>query len=121
MKKRVYVVINKGFTLVELLVVIILISLIAVITVPTFLGYGKSSRESLNKTQEKIIIDAAKKYVIYNEVNGNVCTSELASKGYLNKSDIKDVRTDKVFSNSCVKISCEEDGCEYNFVDECDC
>ena len=54
---------NKGFTLVELMAVIIIISLIALLTFPNIVNQIKKTRKFNNKTVEDIIIEQAKKYI----------------------------------------------------------
>ena len=55
---------NKGFTLVELLAVLILLSIIIIIAVPNVLSALTSSKDSLNKIQKKNVEYAAEKLIL---------------------------------------------------------
>ena len=55
---------KKGFTLVELLTVVILLSLIAIITTPVIIGVLNSSKDNLHQQQVKIIEKAAERWGI---------------------------------------------------------
>lgn len=54
---------NKGFTLVELLAVIVILALIALITVPNILKTINNSKGKLETVQEETLKDACKNYV----------------------------------------------------------
>ncbi len=58
---------RNGFTLVELMAVIIIISLIALLTFPNIINQIKKTKKSNNKMIEDVIIEQAKKYVNDNE------------------------------------------------------
>ena len=81
---------NNGFTLVELLAVLVILSLITLITVPIILGVLNSSKKNLNDTQVKAIENAAQNWGVRNVtvVDGGVSIScveanELYDKGFL--------------------------------------
>lgn len=108
---------NKGFSLVELLAVIILLGILAVILVPNMYSHLQDSKDDLYDTQVNIIKEAAKNYVADN-IENIICSSDgssedislydLQSGGYL-KEDIKNPKTNKNFdSNQTVKVTCIE-------------
>ncbi len=62
---------NKGFTLVELLAVIVVLAIILAIALPGILGVISKSREDAYLRQKDMIIDVAKKYVTQFSTNMN--------------------------------------------------
>ena len=54
---------RNGFTLVELMAVIIIISLIALLTFPNIVNQIKKTKKSNNKMVEDLVLTQAKKYV----------------------------------------------------------
>lgn len=58
---------NKGFTLVELLAVILILGALAIIAMPSITKYFAKSNEEIRNTLEKNLELAAKDYVIDNE------------------------------------------------------
>ncbi|MDY6856640.1 MAG: prepilin-type N-terminal cleavage/methylation domain-containing protein [Thermodesulfobacteriota bacterium] len=57
---------QKGFTLIELMVVIIIIGVLASVAIPLYLGYTEDSRKADGKTLLGTIITAEKTYYIKN-------------------------------------------------------
>lgn len=86
---------NKGFTLIELILVITLLGIIALIAVPTITGILNDSKKEASKDQEKIIINAAKTYMVNNsnklpKDKCHVSLETLKSEGILPKNEITD-------------------------------
>ena len=93
---------KKGFTLVELLAVIVLLGLIALIASPAITGIIKKSKESLSNSQKQSIEMSAKNWATDNmdklPTNGkciNVRLATLQSGGYADL-EIKDPKTGNV-------------------------
>ena len=91
---------KKGFTLIEVISTIVILSLIALIVFPAITSTIKSSRESAYKSQENILIKAAKAYYLDNidklpdEIDGNydsVDIYDLVKKGYIAEEELTDV------------------------------
>ncbi len=82
---------RNGFTLVELMAVIIIISLIALLTFPNIINQIKKTKKSNNKMIEDVVIEQAKKYVSDNKEefqdDDGYCLSidTLVDKGYVNE------------------------------------
>ena len=83
---------KKGFTLVELLAVIIVLSIIVLITAISTSNIIKNSKNNLSDVQIKSIERAAKTYYVEEGINLNescINVSELISKGYIDQESIK--------------------------------
>lgn len=89
---------KKGFTLVELLGVIVILGLIAMIAIPTINSALNSSREKAYNEQIKTIEDTARTYMSKNslklpdQLEGNKCSiriSTLQQAGLLDSDDIQ--------------------------------
>ena len=59
---------KKGFTLIELMAVIIIISLLAILTFPNIVGQIKKSKNAKNNNVNAIVISAAKRYINDNRI-----------------------------------------------------
>lgn len=108
---------KKGFTLVELLAVIIILGILGLIVVPMVNETISNQKEKLYKRQIETIISSAESWGTKNSskltedgtsIYVNVTT--LVSSGNLKNTDIKDPRNNKVM-NGCVSISYDD---EYN-------
>ena len=83
---------KKGFTLVELLAVLVILSLVAAICYPMVTKTINNQKSKLSEEQKNRIISAAKNYVASTVVGENECMtiSALQSSGFLEAGDIKD-------------------------------
>lgn len=106
---------KKGFTLVELLAVIVLLSIIAVITTPVVINVIGESKEKTYNEQINIIQKAAERWGTQNvnilSTAPCVCVKTLASKGYLSK--IPKNPKDSTAMNGKVNIGYDEDHKQY--------
>lgn len=113
---------RNGFTLVELMAVIIIISLIALLTFPNIINQIKKTKKSNNKMIEDVVIEQAKKYVSDN-------TDDFQEKKYCFSIDTlvdKDYVKDEIvkindFINKKVVYITNEGKYEYNIVDKDKC
>jgi len=85
---------KRGFTLIELLAVIVILALLALLLVSTFLRIINDSRDSLTETQEKMVLNAVKKWEVANFdkiTSDPFClkTEELITGGYLIRGDLE--------------------------------
>lgn len=102
---------KKGFTLVELLAVITILSILALITTPVVINIINQSKHQAKDRQKELIEGAAERWGVNNlkllpTSNGSeicVCVSTLVDKGYLSK-DTTDITSNVAF-NGKVKIS----------------
>ena len=116
---------KNGFTLVELLAVIVILSVIVLITVISVNSTVSETKGTLSELQIKNIEDAAKTYYLNEGMNiGNTCinVSDLIDKGYVDSDSVIDPKdreemlgsvninyksnkfTPKYQSNECKKI-----------------
>lgn len=116
---------NKGFTLIEIMAVIVILAVIALIVVPLVTGSIKDSKQKLYETQLENIKSGAKSYMINldlpNKEPITITLDDLQKKGLVDK-DIKNPITDEKF-NKCMliqikKTSDKEDIYEYEIMDE---
>jgi type IV pilus assembly protein PilA len=87
---------NKGFTLVELMAVIVILAIIVSIAVPSSIAISNKIKTKMYNTKVDMIIDAAK---LYGQDNSSVVSSEnnpcqnpvtvktLMDNGYIKKDD----------------------------------
>lgn len=118
---------RKGFTLVELLAVVIIIGLVIVIITPTVKNLLSDSRDSLSKQQYDMIISASKKYMIehadlLSEDNSfaAVYVDDLIDEGIIDNDNVIDPKT-KNELDGCVVVSynSEFNQYEYNYREDC--
>lgn len=75
-----------GFTLVELLGVIVILGLIIAIAVPALGNIIGTARTNTDKAQEELVIDAAQLYFVENDGN-SVTVEQLIKANYLEKKE----------------------------------
>lgn len=117
---------KKGFTLTELIGVIIILGLIAIIAFPPLLKQIKGTQTTIDEATEKMIKVGASNYVNENKnnfpkINNNVyCISlqMLIDDGKLS-NDLVDSKGDKLDTNKFVKINITNNQYNYNIVDSC--
>ena len=87
---------KKGFTLMELLAVFIVIGIIVTITIPTITNVIRDSKEKAYKEQINLIEDAARTYMIAHPTElpkasskASVSVSKLKDEGLISNKDIK--------------------------------
>lgn len=76
---------NKGFTLVELIVVLVILAILAAILVPTLLGYIDKARQKKDINKAKACLDAAQ--AVFTEAYGK--NMGVANKNVLGLTDLK--------------------------------
>lgn len=107
---------KKGFTLIELVGVIIILGVIAAITIPIVDKSIKESKETLYNAQIENIIESAKAWMSDNAVgmpyelsSFTLTLGELQDDGYADK-DIENPRTGGYFGRSTTIVVTNENG-----------
>ena len=113
---------EKGFTLVELLVVIAILAIVAVIAVPSAMGVNQLIKNNMLEKKKEIIEQAA--VLLGQDVKGSIIASNLDYKGQYSckefiVSDLVPNYLDKDNDNTCLKEdSTETTGCIVDPSDE---
>ncbi len=118
---------KKGFTLVELLAVILILSLIAAIAYPIVMSSLRDAKRSASDSQKKLVIEAASYWVsdhdnLLSDEVGNVYVltiNALKEGNYLSDAILEDLEHGKVLNNACVRIITQSHKYIYEFQDEC--
>lgn len=118
---------KKGFTLVELLAVIVIIGLLALVAYPAILRIISDSKNSSYNTQVALIEKAAKEWAVEHPMNlpdisdpncsKCIMISQLTSEGYLSKDEITNPKGGTF--NGGVKVSCASNKYEYQYQENC--
>lgn len=93
---------KKGFTLVELIGVVVILGLIALVAFPALLNQINDSKKQVSDSQKQLIIAAAKNYVDENKneyadkTSFEIPISDLIKSDYLNKSIVDSFSDDEV-------------------------
>ncbi len=107
---------NKGFTLVELLAVIVILALIALIATPIILNVINDAKKQAAKDSAYGYMDAVEKYIVSSELedtsikDGTYSVEELNSMGVSVKGSIPDNGTIKIESGSVKSYDIGIDG-----------
>lgn len=120
--------IKNGFTLIEILAVVVIIGLIFVLVIPKVANSLRNKKSDVDQTTTNIVISAAKLYVMDNtskfeRVNGNIScmpVSQLVKKGYL-EGPVKNVTDDVDITNKKTVQITYNKGFTYEMVDSNDC
>lgn len=106
---------KKGFTLVELIATLVVLSLVALIVIPNISKTLKEIKSGLNETQRAAIVEAAQDWA-----NNNISSlpskdneikylylKTLKEEGYLSEDVYKNTEGDKYSDNIFITIKCE--------------
>lgn len=117
---------NKGFTLIELIGVIIIISILSLLFFPSLINQFKKTSDNMDETTEKIIIDSAKLYVDNNSANfdesKNYCLSilTLIENEYL-EDNFTEYDKEDIIENRVVQIKGNGSKFNYSIVSDSSC
>lgn len=115
---------KKGFTLVELVCVIVLLGFISLIAVPLILNAVNDKSSDIDEATKKIIYQAAELYISDNSEDyindGDYCLSlsKLIELEYLS-NNLKDPMNEVTYQDKFVKININNKKYTYEIVDNC--
>lgn len=120
---------RRGFTMIELLMVIVIIGILSAIMIPNIIVIMNKSNENNIKSLENNIIAATKAYVSDNKYTGklntscpsnnitNISLSTLVSEGYIKNNIVNPNTKEKINENKTVTITfdCTKKTFTYSF------
>ena len=116
---------KKGFTLIELIVVIVLLSLISLVVFPAVFKTLNTSKQMAYESQKEIVLKAAKEYYLDNidllpetkeESETSIELKDLIKNGYINEDEIINPKNNHVL-NGKVKVSYLSNKYVYEFIE----
>ena len=116
---------KKGFTLIELIVVIVLLSLISLVVFPAVFSTLNASKETAYKSQKEIVVKAAKEYYLDNiellpdakeGEETSVSLNDLIKKGYINEKEVINPKNNHVLDGK-IKVSYLANKYVYEFIE----
>ena len=109
---------KKGFTLVELLAVIVILALIAIIAFPNVTKLIKGAKEDTNTVQFKVIEDTLKNYIAEHAAElqdvDEVCISDLKADGLLENKKIVNPDTKEEYKG-CFALTWDDANNQYSY------
>ena len=122
---------KKGFTLIEVISVLIILSLLATIVVVQYATTIKESRKRLNEEQKSRLIEVAKNISLNNKEclkiakenpnEGTMITlNQMRKNGYIANNDLKDLEENTLL-NSCVIIKWDNEYEKFNYEYSIEC
>jgi len=106
---------KKGFTLIEIMIVVAIIAILAAIAIPNFISYRRTAQENACKSNISTIENAVQAYLIKNATATEVDIATLVSQGLLKESlkcpvkggDYTITITDDGTKDAKVEVTCE--------------
>lgn len=115
---------NRGFTLIEVVGVVLILAAIFFISFPTFLNISKSDNEKKYTTMVKDLCLAGESYIYANDDYDlsegreiSIEISELIAYGNVD-SDLKNPKTDNSVSDDILRYNVESNSLECKYIDK---
>ncbi|HPF83431.1 MAG TPA: type II secretion system protein [Bacilli bacterium] len=116
---------EKGFTLVEILAVIVVLGVVCLVAVPSVNSIISKSKEKAKVVQIKQIVESAKKWASnnYNMLTDDkpyyITVEELMNANYIDSSNVVDPTDKEKEMDQCVRITYinEYDNYDFKYVD----
>lgn len=120
---------KNGFTLVELLGVIVVIAVLSLLVFPIVMNQFRKNKKQISETMKTMIIDATSLYVdadpnVYIKNNGNIyCISleQIASAGHLSKPLMDPGTGEEIPMSNKIKVSVENLQFHYEYIADDSC
>lgn len=108
---------KKGFTLVELLTVVIIIALVSILVLPRILEKFESKKIEISKQAEQILFVAASQYIEFNssEMRNCITIGELADAGFLVRPVLDITNNTVIPDNHSIQITYENNQYKYEY------
>lgn len=115
---------KNGFTLVELLGVIVILGIIGTLVTPLVVNLINEGKEDVNKMQIETVKRAAKNYAnahVYSLADCDNCVAkeltlrDLKDEGFLEEKELKDITTDSKIDDSS-KVQIKKENGKYKYV-----
>ena len=105
---------KKGFTLVELLAVVIILAILTMIVITVVNGTVNSSADKLYQNQVDNIIEASRSYVLRYGYTSEITICDLKKMNLLDKN-IKNPKTENLFDNALIVHVSKDDSDNFKF------
>lgn len=110
---------KKGFTLMELLAVIVILALLAIVAYPNVARLINNAKNNVEEIQYSALLKVAQTYVSKHAAtlgdNETICISDLKKDGLLEDKTIVDPKTDEEY-NGCFQITWDTENNQYDYV-----
>ncbi len=117
---------KKGFTIAELMGVIIILSLIVIIAFPQLLKSVKDTESTIDESLRTLIITSSSQYVTrhsdkfsnVNDSNYCIVVDDLIKEGLISENNLS---SDSITKDSCVSVSVKDYNYNYDIDLKCTC